>query len=231
MPFDLNHIPMTTRPRIIFLVGGPDFHPARKLSGVLSEWLGNDFAYHTADSLAAFEHLNECDLLILLGMHWSGWENRYRSPSETHRRNLEKYVASGRPVVSANGSPASYDDLPRFGELIGFTIHSPAASHTPVQPHAIRVIPTRHPIMTGIGDYTIVDELYYDMTMSDGMDVQVHAQTQWEQRRLPIVITAEGGRIGGAGKTVYLANGHDMRAFETPELKQLWLNAVKWCLE
>jgi len=222
---------ISTRPRIIFLVGGPDFHPARKQAGLLVDWLGPDFAYHTADSLAAFEHLSECDVLVLLGMHWSGWENRYRTPSETHRRNLEKYIASGRPILSANGAVASYDDWPRFGELVGFTIHSPASAHTPVQPHAVRIIPTRHPIIAGIGDYSIVDEFYYEMTMSEGMDIQVHAQTEWEQRRLPIIITAEGGRIEGAGKTAYLANGHDMRAFETPELKQLWLNAVKWCLD
>lgn len=221
---------MADRPRIIFLVGGPDFHPARRQSDTIRQWLGEAYLYHAADSLAAFEHLGECDLLVLLGMHWSGWEGRYRSPTETHRRNLEKYVQSGKPILAANGAVASYDDWPRFGELVGFSITSPSTAHTPVQPQAIHLISTRHPIIDGLSDYTLVDEFYLNLTFTPGLDVQVHAQTQTSGRRLPIIVTAEGGRIEGTGKTAYLANGHDMQAFASPQLKRLWINAVQWCL-
>ena len=46
-----------------------------------------------------------------------------------------------------------------------------------------------------------------------------------------MIITAEGGRVEGAGRTVYLANGHDLRAFACPALPRLWQNAVRWSLE
>ena len=49
-------------------------------------------------------------------------------------------------------------------------------------------------------------------------------------RAIPLVFTAEGGRVEGAGKLVYLVNGHDMQAFASPALRQLWLNAVVWLL-
>ena len=42
------------------------------------------------------------------------------------------------------------------------------------------------------------------------------------------VITATGGRVDGAGKMVYLANGHDMRSFECDAMHTLWSNAVAW---
>jgi type 1 glutamine amidotransferase len=45
-----------------------------------------------------------------------------------------------------------------------------------------------------------------------------------------MVITAEGGRVAGAGRTIYLANGHDLAAFACPALRQLWLNAVQFAL-
>ena len=48
--------------------------------------------------------------------------------------------------------------------------------------------------------------------------------------RGPMIITAEGGRLAGAGRTVYLANGHDMRAFAAPALRRIWENAVRWAL-
>jgi hypothetical protein len=79
-------------------------------------------------------------------------------------------------------------------------------------------------------DWIIVDELYYDIRISPGMDVTIHADAEWAGRRVPVVLTAEGGRIQGAGKTAYLANGHDMRAFESDELQKLWTNAIHWCL-
>lgn len=36
----------------------------------------------------------------------------------------------------------------------------------------------------------------------------------------------EGGRAEGAGRTAFLANGHDLHTFECPALKQLWVNRV-----
>jgi hypothetical protein len=85
----------TMRQRLIFMVGGPDFHPVNAQAEQIIDWLGPAYACHMADSLAAFEHLSECDLLVLMGQHWTGFEGRYRSPSEVHRRNFEKYVQSG----------------------------------------------------------------------------------------------------------------------------------------
>ena len=52
-----------------------------------------------------------------------------------------------------------------------------------------------------------------------------------DDAKRPMIVTAEGGRVDGAGKLAYLANGHDMRAFENPAMKQLWANTIEWCLK
>lgn len=219
------------RPRLIFLVGGPDYHPVNEQAGKIIDFLGPEYACHTAESLAAFEHLTECDLLVLMGMHWTGWDGRYRPPSDAHKRAFEKYVYSGRPLLSAHGGIASYDDWPRFAELVGYSWVWGKSSHSLIAEHDIRILPTGHPIVEGIGDFKIVDELYYDLHVASDLAVHIHADAEWNGRNCPMVMTAEGGRISGAGKTAYLANGHDMRALESPQLLQLWLNAVKWCLK
>ncbi len=222
---------MMTRPRIIFLVGGPDFHPVNAQAAIIIDWLGADYSCHTAESLAAFEHLSECDLLVLMGMHWTGWEGRYRSPSDVHRRNFEKYVQSGRPILAAHGAIASYDDWPAFGELVGFSWAWGTTSHSLIAEHEIQVLRTGHPIVEGLSNYRVVDELYYDIRITTGLEVQVHAQAEWSGRKLPMIMTAQAGRISGAGKTTYLANGHDVRSFESPAMRKLWVNAVRWSLE
>ncbi|WP_428938968.1 ThuA domain-containing protein [Fontivita pretiosa] len=221
---------MSTRPRIIFHVGGPEYHPSSHQASVIIEWLGEEFACHKAEGLAAFEHLNECDLLVLMGMHWSGWGREYRSPTETHRRAFERYVASGRPILAAHAAIASYDDWPRFGELVGFTWIEGISTQLPPAEFRVRILPTRHPVISNVSDYTIMDEMYQDLVFTPGLDINVHAIAEHDGRQHPMVITAEGGRIIGAGKTAYLANGHDMRAFECPAMRQLWLNTVAWCL-
>jgi type 1 glutamine amidotransferase len=219
------------RSRLIFLVGGPDLHPVNEQAEHIVRWLGPDFWCHTADSLAAFEHLNECDLLVLMGMHYVGWGARYRSPNEAHRRNFQKYVASGRPLLSAHGGIASYDDWPGFAEMVGFRWPWDAASNSLIAEHRVRILNTGHPIVEAVEDFTLVDELHDGIQVTPGLKIRIHAEALLDGRQLPMVMTATGGRkVAGAGKTAYLANGHDMRAFECPAMKQLWVNAVRWCL-
>ena len=218
------------RPRLIFMVGGPDFHPVNAQAEQIIAWLGPDYACHMADSLAAFEHLSECDLLVLMGQHWTGFEGRYRSPSEVHRRNFEKYVQSGLPILTVHGAICSFDDWPRFGELVGFTWTHGVTSHSPLGDYTVEIVRSGHPIVADLDDFTIHDELYYDVGITPGLDVQVHAEAPWEGKRLPMIFTARGGRMAGACKTAFLANGHDKQTYRCPAMEKLWLNAVRWCL-
>lgn len=212
------------------MVGGPDFHPVNAQAARIMDWLGPNYACHTAESLAAFEHLVECDLLVLMGQHWTGWEGRYRSPSDVHRRNFEKYVQSGRPILASHGAIASYNDWPRFGELIGFSTDWEKGSHSPVADQFINITDPDHPLTAGVGDFRIIDELIDDIQLTESNRVEVHAIATWMNRQVPILMSQQGGRILGAGKSAYIGLGHDMRAMESPQLKQLWLNAVNWLM-
>jgi type 1 glutamine amidotransferase len=46
-----------------------------------------------------------------------------------------------------------------------------------------------------------------------------------------MIVVGQGGRVEGAGRTLYLANGHDLRAFAAPALRRIWQNAVRYALE
>ena len=54
------------------------------------------------------------------------------------------------------------------------------------------------------------------------------ATSDFNGQALPMIQVFEGGRVDGAGKAVYLANGHDLKAFECPAMRKLWMNTVAW---
>src|SRR5262245_61121538 len=109
---------MSARSKIIFHSAGHDFNPVFDQVQMIMSLLAPSYRCHKAESLAALEHLSECDLLIFVGMYFTGWEGRYRAPGQVHKRALERYVAAGRPVIFCHGSIASYDDWPRLAELM-----------------------------------------------------------------------------------------------------------------
>lgn len=217
--------------RIRFHVGGPVFHPVAEQADAIRRWLGDGYQCSIHDGVAAFEHLRETDLLVLMGLHWTGMADpatglKYEPMRDSHKQAFEAYVASGRPIIAHHGAIASYDDWPRFGELVGFAWIWGKTNHSPVGDYLVRSLPTGHPIIAGVGDFRIHDELYYDIAIAPGLSVTNHAEAEFEGKHLPMVMTATGGRVSGAGKVAYLANGHDMKAFESPAMKTLWINAV-----
>jgi hypothetical protein len=221
---------MPNRPKIILHVAGHDFNPVYDQAAALVGWLGNEYWCHRAESLAAFEHLGECDLLVFLGMYFSGWEGRYRAPGEVHKRALERYITSGRPVVLCHGAIVSYDDWPRFGQLVGFSWPAGVRSFAPAGDYAVRLSASPHPLIRGMEDYTVHCAPPFDVQVAADMQTTEHAHLEWESVARPVMMTGRGGRVGGAGKSVYIAHGHDQRSFENEMVRRLWLNTVEWCL-
>jgi type 1 glutamine amidotransferase len=224
-------------PRLVFHVGGPAFHPVAAQAAEVATWLDDGLECDIVEGRAAFDALDGCDLLVLMGLHWTGmtaaWAGDlpYLPLLDRHKHAFEDYITAGRPLLVHHGAIASYDDWPRFGELVGYWWVWGASQHSPFGTHQVRVQPTEHPITSGVADYTIDDELFYNLHVAPGYAPSVLATASWDGREHPMVMTHTRGEIGGAGRTVYLANGHDLRAFEAPALRTLWLNAIHWLLE
>ena len=218
-------------PRIVFHVGGPAFHPVDLQAQQIARWLGNEYRCSLHEGTRAFERLDDCDLLVLMGLYWSGSHIEYIPPTARHKEAFERYIASGRPVLAHHGAIASYDDWPRFGELTGFTWIWGKTNHSPIAQYTVQVPLSDHAITRNLADYTLTDELYYDVAITPSLKVDTHATAAFDGRDLPMIMTAYGGRAPGAGKTAYLANGHDLRAFECPAMRTIWLNTIRWLVQ
>lgn len=223
--------------RLIFHVGGPSFHPVAEQAQQIAGWLGAAYECEIVDGVAAFDRLDACDLFVAMGLHWTGmdadWAGNmvYRPLQARQQAALAAYVASGRPIIAHHGGIASYDDWPCYGELLGFTWVWGETTHSPLGEYTVCIEPIAHPVTAGVSDFTLLDELYYNVQVSPGVETQILATADWGGVARPMIIAAEGGRIDGAGRTIYLANGHDLRAFAAPALRRIWQNAVRYALE
>jgi type 1 glutamine amidotransferase len=223
---------------IRFFTGGQAFHPTAEQAGQIKTWLGDGFDCQIVEGASALDRLEDCDLLVLMGnFNTAQGKNNprgYTPLAAAQEESFRRYVASGRPLLLHHGAIGSYDDSEIFTRLIGFNWilggGEKGTDHSPIGDYRVTVPPSRHPVMAGVSDFELFDELYFKIHIHSGLNLAVHAHASYEGQDLPMVFTVESGRISGAGKLVYLANGHDLRAFACPALQQLWKNSVRWLL-
>jgi len=221
---------MSGRKKLIFHLGGHDFQPVADQVALMQAALGDSYWCHSAESLAAFEHLDECDLLVFVGMYFTGWEGRYRRPGETHQRRFEQYVTSGRPILLWHGAIASYDDWPRFRELTGFAFPAGRPTFALGGDYPIRIAPDSHPLNRGVLDHVLADSPPIGVRAAPDMHSRTHAWADTGDTSIALVMTGESGRAEGAGRTAFLGQGHTIHAVAHPVTRQIWVNAVRWCL-
>lgn len=234
--------------RIIFQTGGP-WHPVEAQAALIRKWLLDGWELETASGNDALDRLDDADLYVAGGMFWpeldrpqppEAWAQAgeppqpYVRPSEKQRAAFRAYVASGRPVLAFHGGILCYEDWPEYGQLLGFRWHWGYTGHSVYARYPIRVAADSHPVVAGVTDFEVHDELYFNVVLPPLMPTQVHAKAHYgEWVDFPMVLTAEGeaGRVAGAGRTAYLANGHSMQSLEPPQIRRLWLNTLEWLLE
>ena len=101
-------------PCLRFYTGGLPMHPTTAQAGTIRDWLGDSARCEIVEGPAAFEGLEEVDLLVMMGLHWTGmaadWAKRlpYESPTPAQRAGFLNYAASGRPLLLAHGGIASF---------------------------------------------------------------------------------------------------------------------------
>lgn len=79
-----------------------------------------------------------------------------------------------------------------------------------------------HPVTAHMADFHIEDE-FYVIDVNEDVQVLAHRMTP-EGGRQPVVYVRDHGQ----GRVVYVALGHDMRAWGNPHFRQLLRQAVLW---
>lgn len=170
-------------------------------------------------------------LVVLNLLRWTMQVERYAhlrdrwslTLSPEARAGLLEHVRTGGGLLGMHGASICFDDWPEWRELLGGVWCWDRSSHPPLSgPVPVTVATDRHPIVAGIGDFEIVDEVYGFLDRTDdvvGLMSSAHGGTEH-----PLL----WGRTVGRGRVVYDALGHHVSSYAVPEHRQVVQRAARW---
>ena len=94
-------------------------------------------------------------------------------------------------------------------------------AHPPLGPFSVKVEAADHPVMRGVGDFAISDELYLMEALAP-FDVLLSAEFDGFRRPLAWV------RPYGLGRVCYCALGHGTEQLKHESVRQILRNALDW---
>jgi uncharacterized protein len=224
--------------RAVILSGGltHDFPATTRCLTALLGKQGLDPEIHT-DVEAAFGALPGAGLLVVNALRWtmtgSGAPDRYReqadaegvSPSATARRALAGYLRDGGGLLALHTASICFDDWPEWGETLGGRWIWGQSNHPPLDGPVPVTVTARHPLVDGVDDFTIVDEVYGDLALRpDVTGLLTAAQPGRPGSACPLLWAREHG----GGRVVYDALGHHPASYEVPAHREIVRRAIRW---
>lgn len=161
------------------------------------------------------ESLSRYDLLVL----YTTGNDRRGADVEA----IRDFVAGGKALVGVHNATDSFTDDPAFVKFIGgrFRTH-PAQLNIQTE-----IADKAHPIMAGLEDFSVWDELYI-FADYEAENVHLLAQTRSypEEGVVPIAWTREEG----AGRVFYISLGHNPSTLEDENWRRFFQNGTQWAL-
>ncbi len=141
---------------------------------------------------------------------------------EAARANMLNFLAAGKGLLALHTCTLCFGDWPEYRKIVGAWWEPGYTTHPPIQAHEVHVHADKHPIVRGIEDFTITDELYYKFRFTDRVDPLLEAD--WDGESWPLLWLREYG----PGRVCYNALGHDGVAFAEPTYRRLLQRGARW---
>lgn len=208
---------------IMLITGGHSFDTTRffQLFDRMPNIKYEHFQQPEANSAIAKGKAKEFDVLVFYDM--------WQSVSDSEKQAYINLTKKGKPMLFLHHSLVSYQDWPEFEKLIGgkYIQKNPAIPEDEqstyehdvwVYMHAMR----NHPVTKGFKMIKLFDEVYGNTRISDDV--------------LPLFKTnhPKSSRVIGwenkfnSSRIVYLQPGHDYRAYESEDYRQLLEQTIKY---
>ena len=221
---------MEPAPRAMVIVNGDDTHHDLIGASLVFQQIGTEAGFATRRAAGTGRFIDPRPETAQAGVYLF-----YTSGGQFgtgQQQALARAVADGKGMVSIHcsnilgwrGDGVDPADRPLF-ELLGNRYLSHGPGHHEGR-HTIEIV-ADHPVTTGelsgVADFELFDE-YYEFELADEK-ITVLAQ---RHRADGVIIPVMYAREVGAGRVVYLALGHDMRAWGEPPFRALVRQALAW---
>jgi type 1 glutamine amidotransferase len=175
------------------------------------------------------------DLLTIYALRWSMQDDKYAphrerwalSLSGAARSAIVSHVHRGAGLLGVHTASICFDDWPEWRTVLGGAWVWGRSGHPP--PGAVEVHVTRpdHPLVRGIGDFALNDEVYGDLALEPDVVPLLEATAVGTGRGAQPMLWA---RHVGGGRVVYDALGHDAASIEHPAHARILGRCASWAL-
>lgn len=225
--------------RVLLLTGGPDYHNQAfhyaELAGIVAGEAGADVRITPDLDVLNAVTLSEYQAII----NWS----TFLQPTPGQVAALRSAVEAGLGLFALHGGAATFWNSSAYLEMLGCRF----MRHDPYKEFLVEVEAPGHPIMRGIEDFRIEDELYelggntaeferFASSITAGnpyggelaglgegplaSDIEVLASAEGH----PLLYT----KMYGKGRVHYNALGHDEKALTHPGFRRLVVQGLAW---
>lgn len=172
------------------------------------------------------EKARDYDILLL----YDAWENI----TDEAKADFANLVSGGKPVLALHHCLLSYSKWPEYAEMIGGhyfylgeggTINGRRYGYSTAKDKVemtVKIADVTHPILKGVDDFGITEELYANMYVSPA--VHVLLETDVPGMETPVAWTTHFDR----GKVFTFQLGHGRASFENDSFLTIMKQAVDW---
>jgi len=207
-------------PKILIVGGGSshDFGKFFNLADVatLKEKLNADVTY-TDKVDEILPQLKSLDVLYL--------SNNQPMLDPELRKGIFDHADAGKGLLLVH--PALWYNWSNWKEYNAVLVGGGSRGHDKIQEFEVTIDKPDHPLMAGVKNFKVTDELYYYIPDEKGTPIEVlaSAKSPISGKVFPTVFIVKHPKARIVGFTL----GHDGRAHDLPEYKTILANAAKWC--
>jgi type 1 glutamine amidotransferase len=170
-------------------------------------------------------NLKNVRLLIILrdGMNWPepGGERVFWM-TEEQEKAIDEFVRNGGGFLALHNATALKrldDGSTIYRNVLGSSYNGHGAGD---EKFKVRVVKD-HPITAGVEEYPAIDERHTPIIHADDITILLEAVSGDQ--------TSVNGYVRnyGKGRICHLANGHNLKVLQNPQMQKLMNNAILWC--
>ena len=145
-------------------------------------------------------------------------------PGPEGQENLARFVRQGGGAVLVHFACGAFQEWPEFVQLAGRVWDPKLRGHDPHGAFRVDIADSNHPIMQGFPAFEVTDELYTCLTGDPPITVLATAVSKVDQKTYPMAFVLPYGQ----GRVFHSVLGHDVKAFSTPAVGELFRRATAW---